>query len=324
MNCQVIEVDQERLAHARGCAARALAGERDQDDLVALVGADDPFKAHMIRLQAVDGDDVVGTAIGHLEGPNAYLDLVAVEPARQGEGIGRALLQAYEARARELGATSSALGGSVRSYAWPGVEMRRTAALAMALRHGYRRSQVAFNMWVDLDEVHAPEPSALQRLTARGIVVRRATPDDIPGLRALARAITLETADDDAAAAAPVPPEESEASVAAWGEELELGVRGARSSVQIAVVDDAIRAFAAQGVYRSGMFGPMGTAADMRGTGVGAVLLRSSLSDLRHAGARRADIGWIADDALPFYARTVGARCGAAFWVLTKTLPVEG
>jgi hypothetical protein len=130
-------------------------------------------------------------------------------------------------------------------------------------------------------------------------------------------------AGDHGTAAATPPPEEFEAFVGVWGEELELGVQGARSTVQIALVDGTVRAFAAQGVYRSGMFGPMGTATDMRGTGVGAVLLRRSLDDLRHNGARHADIGWIADGALPFYTRTVGARCGAAFWVLTKPLAAE-
>lgn len=321
MNWNVIDVDQEGLAPSRECAARALVGERDEDDLVALVGADDPFKSHVIRLQVIDGDDVVGTAIGHLEGQNAHLDLIAVEPARQGEGIGRTLLQAYEARAREHGATSSAIGGSVRRYAWPGVEMGRSAALAMALRHSYQRSQVVFNMWVDLDEVAASKPSEFERLTARGIDVRQATTDDIPGLRTVAREVLLEMAGDHGAGA--TPPEEFEAFVGVWGEELELGVRGARSTVQIALVDGTVRAFAAQGVYRSGMFGPMGTGGDMRGTGVGAVLLRRSLDDLRHNGARHADIGWIADGALPFYARTAGARCGAAFWVLTKPLAAE-
>jgi GNAT superfamily N-acetyltransferase len=201
--------------------------------------------------------------------------------------------------------------------------MGRSAALAMALRHGYQRSQVVFNMWVDLDEVAKPTPSEFERLTERGIDVRRATTDDIPGLRAVAREVLLEMARDHGATTATLPSEVSEASVSVWGEELELGVRGDRSTVQIALVDGAVRAFAAQGVYRSGMFGPMGTATDMRGTGVGAVLLRRSLDDLRHNGARHADIGWIADAALPFYARTVGARCGAAFWVLTKPLAGE-
>jgi mycothiol synthase len=323
MNWNVIDVDREGLVRSRKCAARALVGERDEDDLVALVGADDPFKSHVIRLQVIDGDDVVGTAIGHLEGQNAHLDLIAVEPARQGEGIGRTLLRAYEARARRHGATSSTIGGSVRRYAWPGVEMGRSAALAMALRHGYQRSQVVFNMWVDLDEVAAPKPAEFERLTARGIDVRRATTDDVPGLRTVAREVLLEMAGDHGTAAATAPPEEFEAFVGVWGEELALGVQGARSTVQIALVDGTVRAFAAQGVYRSGMFGPMGTATDMRGTGVGAVLLRRSLDDLRHNGARHADIGWIADGALPFYARTVGARCGAAFWVLTKPLAAE-
>jgi hypothetical protein len=35
-------------------------------------------------------------------------------------------------------------------------------------------------------------------------------------------------------------------------------------------------------------------------------------------GVRTAQIGWVSEDAIPFYSRTTGARLGRCFWMLTK------
>ncbi|NUP67682.1 MAG: GNAT family N-acetyltransferase, partial [Nonomuraea sp.] len=76
-------------------------------------------------------------------------------------------------------------------------------------------------------------------------------------------------------------------------------------------------AFAAWGA-RPAWFGPMGTAPDARGLGLGGVLLRRCLADQRAAGQASAQIGWVGP--LRFYSRAVGARAERVFWLYRRDL----
>jgi hypothetical protein len=62
----------------------------------------------------------------------------------------------------------------------------------------------------------------------------------------------------------------------------------------------------------------MGTLDSERQHGVGTVLLRRCLADLRAAGHRSAQIGWTGP--VHFYARAVGARIDRMFWPYKKAL----
>jgi predicted N-acetyltransferase YhbS len=92
-------------------------------------------------------------------------------------------------------------------------------------------------------------------------------------------------------------------------------------TVFIALRGEAVVGFACHGVYRTDWFGPIGTAAAERGSGIGEALLRVCLDDLARAGVRRAQIAWVGPTA--FYSRTVGARIGRQFVILEKHLDTE-
>ena len=62
----------------------------------------------------------------------------------------------------------------------------------------------------------------------------------------------------------------------------------------------------------------MGTAPELRGKGLGRVLLLRCLRDLRDLGYREAQIGWVGP--LDFYARHCGAQVSRVFWMLRKEL----
>lgn len=61
------------------------------------------FKAGPVLI-AQDGDGLVGSVFCALKGDGLYLTRMAVKPDRQRQGIGRALLEAAETQARQLGA----------------------------------------------------------------------------------------------------------------------------------------------------------------------------------------------------------------------------
>jgi GNAT superfamily N-acetyltransferase len=101
-----------------------------------------------------------------------------------------------------------------------------------------------------------------------------------------------------------------------WHIEAARAAAYATPRVHVAVRDGNYVGFACHGVNRTPWFGPMGTADSERGQGVGAVLLRRCLADLRDTGLRTAEIAWVGPHK--FYARAVGAVLARAFWIYRK------
>jgi hypothetical protein len=60
------------------------------------------------------------------------------------------------------------------------------------------------------------------------------------------------------------------------------------------------------------------TSAGLRGQGIGTVLLKRCLQDWQRAGLGRCEILWAGP--LAFYARSIGATMGRAFWAWHKSL----
>jgi GNAT superfamily N-acetyltransferase len=60
----------------------------------------------------------------------------------------------------------------------------------------------------------------------------------------------------------------------------------------------------------------MGTLDAERRRGIGAVLLKRCLADIREAGHDSAQIGWTGP--VQFYQRTVGAKPDRVFWLYRK------
>lgn len=224
-------------------------------------------------------------AVGHL-------DLLAVHPDAQGRGLGRELVRAAEDWLREQGAARVRFAGNPPCYAWPGIDVRYTAAACLAERLGYERYQVAWNMTADLD-TDLSVTEGLRRLDEAGVRVH---------------------------AAGPPASEERERVVAFvrehWNDSWAWEAATA-AGVHYAERDGVILAFAAWGA-RPGWFGPTGTAPAARKLGLGRVLLRRCLADQRAAGQRTAQIGWVGP--LRFYARAVGARAERVFWLYGREL----
>ncbi|MEV4539904.1 GNAT family N-acetyltransferase [Asanoa sp. NPDC049518] len=246
---------------------------------------------------ALSGPSVVGVVLGSTGYGDAavgHVDLIAVHPDHRRHGIGRALLGRAESALAEFGVTSVALVGNAPVYAWPGIDVRYTAAVCLAEASGYERSDIAWNMTADLtpgSPALAPTAEAEARLAAVGVAVRRAVPADVPGLAEFAR----------------------REFGPGWGAEVE-----ASAGIHYAVRDGAVLGFACWGSSRPSYFGPMGTAAAARGLGVGGVLLRRCLREQQAAGLPSAQIGWVGP--VPFYSANSGARIERVFFLYRRQL----
>ena len=293
------------LAALRAVAASALPHDDDAADLVDLLwdGSDGD---EGLGVTAEAGGEVVGLALGSLSTLAAasaaplvrgHVNLLAVAPEHRGRGHGRALLAALEQRLRDRGARRLVIRGSNPHYAWPGIDVRGTAAVCLAESSGYQRTAEAVNMLVDLERAPLDTEDDELRLAKLGLTIRRLIPEDLPRFGEWMRSWG-----------------------GTWAAEAEAALDHTPVGCHIAVRGDGedaeYLAFACHGVNRRAWFGPMGTAESLRGQGVGAVLLRRCLADQRAAGLRQAEIGWTGP--IRFYARAVDAVLGRVFWLYQK------
>jgi len=273
----------------------------DAEQLPRLLWPEDPGTTR-IRLVAEEGGGVVGVLLGSVQGAEAYLDLIAVTPAARLEGAGRALLDEWEGRAAASGATRSLAGENLRTYAWPGVDIRYTPALAMLLRAGYTRTQAVYNMDLALDGFTFRSDEGVARLAAAGIAVRRGRPEDALAVAGHAERLWPKV----------------------WVRETATALHRDPPPIFLALRDRRVIGFAAHGIHRPSLYGPIATDPAEQGHGIGAVLSGLCLEDMAARGVRTAQIGWVAETAIPFYSRTAGARLGRCFWMMAKPLtPAE-
>jgi len=252
-----------------------------------------------VRLLAVIGLDPVGVAVGSIQGEEAFLDLIAVVPGARNGGVARRLLTEWERRATGKGATRLRAGENMHTYAWPGVDVRYTAALCLLRRFGYERTGIVYNMDLSLEGFQGPSGQRVERLAAAGIEVRRARHGD--DRDALARHVRRLWSD-------------------IWLRETAIAVEKELPPLFLALRDGQIVGFAGHGIYRPSFYGPIATDPAEQRHGVGAVLSALALADMASRDVKTAQIGWVAETAIPFYSRTSGARLGRCFWMLAKTI----
>jgi GNAT superfamily N-acetyltransferase len=241
-----------------------------------------------------------GVAMASLSGKDravGHIDLLAVHPAARGAGRGRELVRAAEEWLRSEGAERARFAGNPPCYAWPGIDVRYTAAAALAERLGYELAGTAWNMTADLAADLSVDDD-LPRLAGRGVRVRAAGTEGTAGTEGADRARVTAFVREH------------------WNDSWAWEVANA-AGVHYAELDGRVLAFAAWGA-RPAWFGPMGTAPEARGLGLGRVLLRRCLADQRAAGQRTAQIGWVGP--LGFYSRAVGARAERVFWQYGREL----
>lgn len=220
----------------------------------------------------------------------AWVGLFAVDAAQRRRGIATALFQ--HAKANWPADTEEievlAIPGN---YFLPGLDPRYTEALAFLERLGCERFKDCVNLTADLSQ-DFDTAAEETRLAAADIEVRRAQPKDDHLLNAF---FTKHFGE-------------------AWRFEAGLAMNNEPPGLHLALKGGRIIGFSAHSSQNRewGFFGPMGTAPEARGLGIGRVLLWHCLNDMRDAGHRTAVIPWVGPIA--FYQQWCGARVERVFW----------
>ena len=227
-------------------------------------------------------------------GRQGYIDLIAVAPLHQRQGIGKGLLDAVESRLLAARCELLCIAGNPPFYAWPGVDANYMGALLFFEKAGYRRGRCELNMSVKLDPARLQTRAIEQRLSASGVEFRRASAADGGWLRDRLAGRWKST----------------------WIAEVDAALEGECSGVIMATQYERCIGFCAYGITRPNQIGPLGTDPDMRRMGIGTVLLRQAMDSVRQAGLSTGELPWAGP--LSYFAHTIDATISRVFLTYTK------
>jgi len=271
------------------------------------------------------------------DGHTGFIKLMAVDKHQRRRGIARAMYEKLESIFRERQVDTVRIYDMPFNYWMPGIDPRYTAALCFAWRMGFERFKDTTNMRVELQErewifkAKGKRPKAKDILTeymgkgergkgkeragnvyARGPVYE----EDLRRLEKENGIVIRRAGEDDKEKLWEFIGEQ----FALWRREVEPAFRWKPVPVHIALHEERVIAFSAYDTnnFGTGWFGPMGTDPDWRGLGIGAILLKFCLQDLKEQGQRTAIIPWVAPIA--FYSHYCGAVVERVFWRFKKNL----
>ena len=268
----------------------------DQQELYERTFGDPTCQPELLLL-ARTGSRLAGFCLGCIRGNRGVIKAFGVHPDHQRQGIATHLFQEIEARFAARGLAAAYAGAVPPNYFDPGISLARMPAIAFLMQHGYETDRHArVDMCVELNAVNLDYAEACQRLESAGIKVRRASEDEIEAVAAFA----------------------AEHFSDVWRSEVTASRRSTPPSLFVASKGSCVVAFAAHDVVGPARFGPTGTHPDYRSRGIGTVLLKMCLENIRAAGYRIAQIAWA--EPVDYYARTVGATISSVYWCFEKTL----
>ncbi|HET6794790.1 MAG TPA: GNAT family N-acetyltransferase, partial [Acidimicrobiales bacterium] len=201
----------------------------------------------------VRGDPEVGVVAAVRRRGEAYIRLLAVDPAHRRRGVATALMDAAEADL--AGAGSVTVGADAPDYLFPGVDVRSTEMLCLLEARRYRRVETNLNMGVDLTAL-PPAPGT-----------------------------SIDDVDRDELAAW------MEKHWPHWADEALRGRE--RGTLLVSRDGEGISGFCAWDVNRGGWLGPIAVRPSDVGRRTGVGLLLDALHRMRASGRDRAEIAWI-------------------------------
>lgn len=226
-----------------------------------------------------------------------YIKLMAVKPSERRKGIASAMYRQLETLFLEQSVQKVRIYDAPFNYFLPGIDPRYTPAVSFAEKLGFKRFADTSNMTVSLQNQDFSTKRQEEKLGEEGIQIMRADrheSEEIMGF--IDQYFPL------------------------WRTEVSNAFRSHPISLHIARLNGVVRAFSAHNGnnFETGWFGPMGTHPDLRGKGMGSILLKRCLQDMKDWGLAKSIIPWVGP--IPFYSHYVNAVVDRVFWRYEKVL----
>ncbi|MFP4385098.1 MAG: GNAT family N-acetyltransferase [Spirochaetia bacterium] len=226
------------------------------------------------------------------EGGTAGIKFFFIRKEYRRRGLGTKLFEEMFRRFDRRGVKEIAPGEISPNYITPGIDPRYTEAVCFLEKSGFRKTGTGVNMTVNLKD--RDWQTSLDHYLSRGEGDVQIRYPDRREWEKTARGIREMGFSDR------------------WIYQAGLSVDRDPPGCVTAVLGNRIRGFACWGALKPGLFGPMGTAPELRGQGIGKILLAAGLARMEQAGFRICEINSVGP--VPFYAKTAGARISRVFW----------
>ena len=301
MNYPIISYQEKDLSKLTGFLNKQLEFDSINKDLLNEKLSGDPFWDPKKALLCHDGTQVIGFIQGvsrDIRGTRyGYIKLLAVDKQYRRKGIARSLYHNLEKQFEEEEVNLVRIYDSPMNYFMPGIDPRYTAALCFAIRMGFKRFGDTSNLTVDLEASDWDTEKEEKGLKTHGIEIKRPEANEKQDVLNLVK-------------------EEWEL----WIKEVEMAFKDDPPSIHVAYYHGKIKAFSAHNANNkgTGWFGPMGTHPDLRGKGLGSILLKRCLKDMKEKEQKQSIIPWVGP--IDFYAHHVNARVDRVFWRYEKQL----
>lgn len=261
----------------------------------------DPYWEREKALICYKGNKILGFMQGVLRDIRktqyGYIKLMAVDKSYRRQGIASSLYKLLEKSFIPDKVATVRIYDSPMNYFMPGIDPRYTEALCFAIRMGFKKFGDTANLTVDLESADWPTDDEEKALKIHGIEIRRALIQE--------KQEVIDFVKEE---------------WALWANEIEMAFMDDPPSIHVAFHHEKIRAFSAHNANNkgTGWFGPMGTHPELRGRGIGSILLKRCLTDMKSMGQIKAIIPWVGP--IDFYTHHANARIDRVFWRYEKQL----
>jgi mycothiol synthase len=186
---------------------------------------------------------------------------------------------------------------SMPEYWYPGLDPRQTEALFFLKKHGFKKGKEKINLCINLETIMEEQPPS----EVNGYLISRATLEDeeeLVSLRFMPKLYRL----------------------GPWSNEIALSFQHQPVTTFIARDPKTrkILGWATHSVGFPGAFGPTGIERKNRGIGLGGILLKWCMWDLKQMGLKTCVVRWVRENTAYFYSKIIGARICEFYWEMKK------
>jgi N-acetylglutamate synthase-like GNAT family acetyltransferase len=264
-------------------------GDPDFEKELTLVGLSEISNSPIAFLQAVIRTRDTGKV--------GYIKLLCVDSNERRKGYARSLYQNIEQKMKQQQVKLIRVYESFPNYFMPGIDPFYTEAVCFFERLGFKKFGDTSNLIADLSIEKFDTDADEKNLLKEKIIIRRAEEKDKQKMF-----------------------DWIEKNFPAWHGEVSSAFQNNPITLFIAEREGNITAFSAhEGNNKgTGWFGPMGTDSSLRGKGVGGILLKKCLQDMKEMGFVKAIIPWVGP--IPFYMHYANAKVERIFWRYEKIM----
>ncbi len=233
----------------------------------------------------------------------AVLKFFVIKKEWRSKGLGSKIYEMIEGRIKNSAIKSFHIKmdamASMPDYWFPGLDPRHTEALFFLKKHGFQKGMERINLCVDLTNISEIQPLNI----INGFEISRALPSDreeLASLKFMPKGYRL----------------------GFWPEEIILSFKNDPITTFIAKENQTgkIIGWASHSVSFPGTFGPTGVKSGLQGQGIGGLLLKWCLWDLKQIGVKKCVIRWVSGNTPYFYLKSNGAHICEFYWTMRKII----